>query len=81
MEGPTLHRGPVALGDLEALEGQEVLEVKEGNRRTTSPLKPPSSKAAVMAFSLILLKVCILNKNKHRDFTVGASSYIMPFKV
>lgn len=87
MEGPTLHRGPAALGDSEvraalevreALEGQEGLE---GNRETTSPLKPLSSKAEVMAFSLILQKVCILNRNKHTDRTGGASSYIIQFKV
>ncbi|KAL0167720.1 hypothetical protein M9458_035942, partial [Cirrhinus mrigala] len=47
---PTLRRGPAALGDSEALEGPEVLEVKEGNRGTSSPLK-------LTAFSLTLLKV------------------------
>lgn len=66
MEEPTLHRDPVDLGDLEVrvalevrevLEGQEVLEVKEGNRGTSSPLKPLSSRAEVTAFSLTPLKV------------------------
>lgn len=66
MEEPTLHRGPAALGDSEvrvalavrkALEDQEVLEVKEANWGTSSPLKLLSSRAEVTAFSLTPLKV------------------------